>query len=75
MNVIVGTCYVWVCSGQHRSRAFSWLSRFEAFTQRRKLISPISVGQVVQSSHTCVVLNLGIYSHLPELQRSEAQSA
>ncbi len=46
--------YVWVCSGQHRSRAFSWLSLFTSFTQRGEPISPIPVGWVAMNqSHTC----------------------
>ncbi len=37
------------CSGQHRSRAFSWLSLFASFAQRGELISPISVGRVTMN--------------------------
>ncbi len=47
-------CYVWGCSGQHRSRAFSWLSLFASFAQRGEPIPPISVGQVAMNqSHMC----------------------
>ncbi len=47
-------CYVWGCSGQHRSRAFSWLSRVATFAQRGEPIPPVSVGRVTMNQpHTC----------------------
>ncbi len=37
------------CSGQHRSRAFGWLSLVATFAQRGELISPFSVGRVAMN--------------------------
>ena len=53
------------CSGQHHSRAFSWLSRVAAFAQRGEPIPPISVGRVAMNqSHTRVVRVEFIGTHL-----------
>ena len=53
------------CSGQHRSRAFSWLSLFASLTQRGEPIPPISVGRVAMNqSHTRVVRVEFIGTHL-----------
>ncbi len=62
------------CSGQHHSRAFSWLSHVTLFTQRREPISPVSVGRVTMNQSLTCGLQKCVYCHLPELQRSEAQS-
>ncbi len=53
--------------------AFSWLNCCAVFTRRGEPISPVSFGQVAKIRHTCVD-GSGIYCHLPELQRSKAQS-
>ena len=61
------------CSGQHRSRAFSWLSLFASFTQRGEPIPPIPVGQVAMNQSHAHVVWVEFYWYSPELQRSKAQ--
>ncbi len=65
-----------LCMGVQASiipEAFSWLNRCAVFARRGEPISPISFSWVAKISHTHMG-GSGVYYHLPELQRSKAQS-